>query len=443
MRRWLERDGVKVLHHTLPVSGSKTEGTDSGKEHGTDLPQRWLCLVHETDASGHSIPTLVLTRRDPKQTADAAGLSGSGKAGAARARRRSSFSESIVGAFKSTVGAIKKKSATQSIVEKQRAKARAKRNKGQGAAEAAPASIPPTLLSSDPDVLASIPLVRLHEVVQVTQSEMLRGQQRRNSFIRRGNTAGVAPDEIGAMFAQGTDARCCLAIIPREAVTVRAAGRSAGFVVPALCIELDSNEQRDEVVSGLRELRTETLRHAAADLLFTPQRVPGQGIPGKGGTRHDTPTSESNATPGAPTLRRSGSIDSMSLNELMRSSGLDADAVAFTGSSQPGGSTNSAIDGSNGGDSSAPTDVIQLKGDQLRELLVRREHQDVRHQRLVVQMCDATNELNEREELLKLQEKEIEQLKLNADEHDKVENMGMKLAKKVAIIVENISGILT
>ena len=128
----------------------------------------------------------------------------------------------------------------------------------------------------------------------------------------------------------------------------------------------------------------------------------------------------------------------MSLNELMRSSGLDADAVAFAGSSQPGGSTNSAIDGSNGGDSSAPTDVIQLKGDQLRELLVRREHQDVRHQRLVVQMCDATNELNEREELLKLQEKEIEQLKLNADEHDKVENMGMKLAKKLQLmLIEN------
>ena len=212
-------------------------------------------------------------------------------------------------------------------------------------------------------------------------------------------------------------------------------GRSAGFVVPALCIELESNELRDEVVPGLRELRTETLRHAAADLPFTPQRLPGQGVPGQGGTRHGS----TRQRPVIPYLVYLLCVARGQLIACRLPNSCDhlgrAHEVASSGSSQP----SVAVDSGNDGENCAPSgDLIQLNSKQLRELLLQREHQDVRHQRLVVQMCDATNELNEREELLKLQEKEIEQLKLNADEHDKVESMGMKLAKKLQLmLIEN------
>ena len=100
-----------------------------------------------------------------------------------------------------------------------------------------------------------------------------------------------------------------------------------------------------------------------------------------------------------------------------------------------GDSTDGSGDGGGTLSSAAP---LVLPRKEMHELLKQREHHELRHQRLVVQMCDATNELNEKEELLKLQEKEIEQLKLNAKTHSKLEDMGQKLAHKLQLmLVEN------
>jgi len=75
---------------------------------------------------------------------------------------------------------------------------------------------------------------------------------------------------------------------------------------------------------------------------------------------------------------------------------------------------------------------------QVRQLLMALQSQREKFQRLVVQMCDTTNELNQQQDTIKEKEDELQELRKKLEASANMGSVGMKLGKRLqTMLVEN------